>query len=128
MGPFEALFLVCALILVVVIFLIKEKRLEDPDRLDTIYVEQMREACSLGEGPVVATLIRQSGNLYRDLGTFDTAEAAMNAIEKSFRRGKIESVFLQENTQARFQVIRLHRSDRGKAEGKKLGGAVIERA
>ncbi len=115
-------------ILIVVVLLVKDQRLQDPENLETIFVPQMKDVCSLHNGPVVSALLRQSGNLYRELGLFETAEAALLEIEKSFRRGKIESVYVQENTEARFQVIRLHHSHGGKAEGKKLGGAVIERA
>lgn len=128
MGVTEILLLSAFAVVVVVLILVKEQRLQDPGRLDTIYVNQMREVCSLADGPVVAALIRQSGNLYRDLGRFDSADEAMHEIEKSFRRGRIDSVYVQTNTERRFQVIRLFHSHGGKAEGKKLGGAIVELA
>ncbi len=128
MGVPELLLLLGFALLVVVVVIVKEQRLQDPERLDTIYVNQMREVCNLGNGPVIAVLIRQSGNRYRDLGQFDSVSDAVYEIEKSFRRGRIESVYVQTNTERRFEVIRLHHSHGGKAEGKKLGGAVIELA
>lgn len=125
MGPGELAALAVFAVIVVVVFLIKEQRLDDPDRTDTIHADQMRDLCSVKSGTVSAALLRQSGNLYRDLGLFDDWEKAMTEIEKSFRRAKIPSVYVQVNSEDRFEVIRLHHSHRGKAEGKKLGGAVI---
>ncbi|WP_171175805.1 hypothetical protein [Ruegeria sp. HKCCD8929] len=125
MGVGEAIALLAFGALVVLIVVLKEKRLADPNRTDTIYVSQMRDVCSLKDGPVSAALFRQSGNLYRDLGLFEHWREAMKEIEKSMRRAKIESVFVQSNDANRFEVIRLHHSHGGKAEGKKLGGAVI---
>jgi len=125
MGVGEAIALLAFAALVIVVFVAKENRLADPNRTDTIYVSQMREVCTLKDGPVSAALISQSGNLYRDLGLFDHWKDAMAEIEKSMNRAKIDSVFVQSNGAERFEVIRLHHSHRGKAEGKKLGGAVI---
>jgi len=79
----------------------------------------------LPQGPVVATLVRQSGNLYRELGEFENVAAAFAEIEKSFRRAKIESVYVPDNSETQFRVIRLHHSYGSKANGKKLGGAVL---
>lgn len=128
MGVTEILLLIGFAIVVVVVMMVKEQRLQDPERLDTIYVNQMREVCNLANEPVVAALTRQSGNIYRELGGFDNVGEALHEIEKSFRRGQIESVYVQTNSERRFEVIRLHHSHGGKAEGKKLGGAIIELA
>ncbi len=125
MGVGEAIALLAFAALVIIVFVVKENRLADPNRTDTIYVSQMREVCNLNDGPVSAALIRQSGNLYRDLGFYDHWSDAMDEIEKSMRRAKVESVFVESNDSDRFEVIRLHHSHGGKAEGKKLGGAVI---
>ncbi|MBK1636737.1 hypothetical protein [Rhodovulum adriaticum] len=125
MGALEAVAIICFVILVVIVVMIKEQRLSDPDRLDTIYSNQMQDVCLLRNGPVSAALFRQSGNLYRDLGLFDDWKSAMHEIETSFRRAKIDAVYVVKNTPDHFEVFRLHHSHRGKAEGKKLGGAVI---
>ena len=125
MGLGELIALAVFAAVVVVALLIKEQRLADPDRTDTIHADQMRDVCSIKSGPVSAALLRQSGNLYRDLGFFSNWEEAMTEIEKLFRRAKIPSVFVQVNSEVRFEIIRLHHSHGGKAEGKKLGGAAI---
>lgn len=124
MEPIEILFLIATLILIVVGFLVKEQRLNDSENSEMIFIDQLGEACKLRDGPVSAVLVRQSGNLYRELGRFDSSEAALEQILKSFRRAKIESVFLKKNTDE-FSVIRLHHSYGGSANGKKLGGALI---
>ncbi|KPA21661.1 hypothetical protein shim_23680 [Shimia sp. SK013] len=125
MGPGELIAVVIFAVVAVAVILMKEQKLNDPSQMDTIFAHQMRDVCGLKTGPVSATLFRQSGNLYRDLGLFNRWEDAVTEIEKSFRRAKIDSVYVQENTSNRFEVIRLHHSHRGRAEGKKLGGAVI---
>ncbi|MBT2130563.1 hypothetical protein [Aliiroseovarius lamellibrachiae] len=125
MEPIEAIALVGFLVLIVVVMMMKEQRLSDPDRSDTIYIDQMRSLSMLRTGPVFATLIRQSGGVYRELGAFPSIGDAFTEVEKSFRRAKIESVFVEENSMDEFRVIRLHHSHGGKAEGKKLGGALI---
>ena len=126
MEPFEILLFLGFCVIVVVLFQVKEERLQDPERLDTVFIHQMKEVCRLPQGPVVATLVRQSGHLYRELGEFEPVAAAMVEIEKSFRRANFESVYVQDNSETRFRVIRLHHSYGGKANGKKLGGALIQ--
>ncbi|MBR9765406.1 MAG: hypothetical protein GYB53_18260 [Rhodobacteraceae bacterium] len=127
MGPVEAIILLGLLGVVVAVVLMKEARLSDPDSMDTIYLNQIREACRLADGQVSVVLLRQSGNVYRDLGILASKDEAMLQVERSFRRANISAVFVDENTEMRFRIVRLHHSHRGKAEGKKLGGAVIER-
>ena len=125
MDGIEILALVGFAALVLVVYAIKEGRLDDPNRSDTIYISQMREQSRLRTGPVDVALIRQSGNLYRELGVFASVSDAFDEVEKSFRRAKIESVHVQSNSESEFRVIRLHHSHSGKAEGKKLGGAIV---
>jgi hypothetical protein len=104
---------------------LKEKRLNDPSNTQMIHVDQMRGNHELPIGPVVAALLRQSGNLYRELGQFPSADAAFVEIQKAFRKAGIDSVAVLKNTPARYEVVRLHHSHGGKAEGKKMGGAVL---
>ena len=120
-------FLVFFLIVAVIVFaaFYKEKSLSDPSNTETIYSEQMVDVQSIRKGPVEVVLFRQSGNIYRELGVFGTVDEALDGIMKSFRRAKIESVCVLQNTPTCFEVIRLHRNHRGSQEGKKLGGALV---
>ena len=113
--------------LVVFLHYWKEQALTDPSNAHTVHADDMRSKALLKDGPVTAILVRQSGNVYRDLGYFSTASDAFAAVEKSFQRAKIDSVRITRNTDSNFEVIRLHHSHRGRAEGEKLGGAVIAR-
>ncbi len=79
----------------------------------------------LRSSPVHATLTRQSGNEYRDLGIFQTPDDACREIEKSFRRAQITSISVLQNSTNCFEVTRKWYNGRGRAEGKKLGGAII---
>lgn len=125
MDNFEvAAFLVFAVVAVGA-FLLKEKRLADPNNTHMIYIDQMADNHQLPGGPVRATLLRQSGNIYRELGVFQTADAAFAEINKAFRRAGIASVGVMRNTASRYEVVRLHHSHGGKAEGKKLGRALL---
>lgn len=107
------------------IYWLKESRLADPANTTMIFLDQMSGNHHIPTGPVEAALLRQSGNVYRELGTFPSADAAFVEINKSFRRAGIESVGVIKNSETRYEVRRLHHSHGGKAEGKKLGGAVI---
>lgn len=121
-----------ALIILFVVFavvatVLKDQGLNDPTNRKMIYADQMGQEIKIVGGPVRATLIRQSGNLYKDLGIFDSAFEALAEVQKSFRRAQIDSVAVQVNTEAKFSVVRLHHSHRGRAEGKKMGGACIQK-
>lgn len=121
----EMLLLVGFAGLVALLYWIKEQRLADPNNSEFIPIGQMRSIAAIENSPVAAELIRQSGNSYKVLGTFQNPSQAFDEIEKSFKRAKIESVAVLQNSPALFKAIRLHHSHGGKAEGKKLGGAVI---
>jgi len=112
-------------VLALVVMLLKENRLADPSNFSAIHVDQLAQSHVLPNGPVAAALLRQSGGVYRELGIFPSAGAALAEIEKSFRRAGIGSVAVVKNTQTMYEVARLHHSHRGRAEGKKLGGAVL---
>jgi hypothetical protein len=99
--------------------------LEDQADFATIYTEQIGNTCQLQSGEVEVVLYRQSGNEYRDLGVFSDAASAIAEVSKSFNRAKIEAVRVVRNTPSEFKVHRLYHSHVGRAEGKKLGGAVI---
>lgn len=125
MSGLEVVALIVFAVVVFGVFLLKEKRLADPTNTQMIYVDQMVSNHQLPSGPVVAALIGQSGNIYRELGAFSDAAAAFAEINKAFRRAGITSVGVVRNTALRYEVVRLHHSHGGKAEGKKLGGALL---
>lgn len=125
MGIGEAVALLAFVALVVFLTMYKERRLADPNDPNFIYIGQMPGSHQIRPGPVAVRLYRQSGNEYRDLGMFQSTEEAVREIEKSFRRASIESLSILKNTPDRFEVIRLHHGHNGKAEGKKLGSAVM---
>ncbi|WP_037296776.1 hypothetical protein [Roseovarius sp. TM1035] len=111
--------------LVIGALVVGQKKLENPNNSEIIYTMQMASVCQLGDGPVEAALVRQSGNLYRELGVFDDWRDAIAEIEKAFNRAKIDSVAVQSNTPLKFECTRLVYNHRGRAEGKKLGGAIV---
>jgi hypothetical protein len=111
--------------LVLVVNAVKQSRLNDPSNTRFIHSAQMFTSHQLGSGPASAILMRQSGNEYRDLGLFPSSERALEAVEASFRRAGIDSVSVLKNSPGLYEVIRLHHSHGGKAEGQKLGGAIL---
>ncbi|WP_187431593.1 hypothetical protein ROLI_022650 [Roseobacter fucihabitans] len=102
-------------------------RLQNAEDFSVVYTNQLPGMIALSSGPVHCILIRQSGNLYRDLGAFDGWSSALVEVSKSFNRAKIDSVMVRQNNEDTFDVLRTFHSHGGKAEGKKLGGAVIRR-
>lgn len=125
MGIWEAFAVLLFVALVIFLTMYKENRLADPNDQSFIYIGQMQQSHQIRSGPVSVNLYRQSGNEYRDLGAFESTEDAIREIEKSFRLANIESLSVLRNTPDRYEVVRLHHGHRGKAEGKKLGGAVM---
>jgi len=124
----EAIALAVFVAFAVGVWLYKEAKLENPKDKKFVHLDDFGSDHLLGNDPVEAALFRQSGNLYRHLGFFDTPELALSEVKKSFRRAKIESVSILKNTEDRLEVTRLFYNGRGRAEGKKLGGAIILRA
>jgi hypothetical protein len=118
---------VCIAFVVLVLFVNarKDAQLSDPSNTTTIYVAQLPTMHQLRDGPVVAALIRQSGNTHRELGEFTSAADAIREVTKSMNRAGIDAIYIRTNTSSRLEFTRLHHSHGGKAEGQKLGGAVI---
>lgn len=103
-----------------------EQGLKDPNDKSRIPASSMWSSHCLPQGRrVSAVLMRQSGGVYRDLGTFDSASTAVAAVAGSFRKSGIDAVRVVQNTPQQYQVVRLHYSHKGKAEGKKMGGAIL---
>jgi len=99
----------------------------DTNKGDRVPVGQLSIKSKIGESAVHAVLVRQSGNMYRDLGSFATANSALAEIEKSFRRAKIDEVRVTHSDEDSMAVYRSIYSLTGRAEGKKLAGARIVR-
>jgi hypothetical protein len=125
MGAVEGFMLLGLLVVSILIILAKDRQLKDPEDQTVVSIEQLQDVCLLGEGSVAVVLIRQSGGVYRDLGTFSDSNLALMAVKSSFRRAKIDSVSVDANAPDAFFLTRLHHSHKGAAEGKKLGGAQI---
>ena len=102
--------------------------LVDTNKGEVMPVEELLKLATLEDGVVHAVLIRQSGNIYRDLGAFASAEAALEEIMKSFRRAKINEVRVTHTDENSVAVYRRVYNFVGRAEGKKLAGARIVRA
>ena len=103
-------------------------KLQNTEDYSVIYVDQLQALTALGEGPVYAILMRQSGNVYRELGDFENWRPALAEVIKAFNRAGIDSVMVRENEPDVLDIQRAFKSHGGKAEGKKLGGAVIRLA
>ena len=99
----------------------------DTNKGDLVPVGDLSEKSNMDASIVHAVLIRQSGNIYRDLGSFVTAEDALAEIEKSFRRAKIDDVRITHSDEESMAVYRSIYDFTGRAEGKKLAGARIVR-
>jgi len=89
---------------------------------ETIPVDQLSTFRSYPPGVYSAVLIRQSGNLHRDLGTFSSAQAALQEAAKSFRRAKATHVRIVHATDTELAAYREYYNLRGTAEGRKFAG------
>lgn len=102
-----------------------KRRAADPTDARYVFAADLGAASKLKPGRCSAALFRQSGNLARDMGVFDSPEDAIRAVQSSLGRAKIDTLRVTESTEARLEVWRAMRSNGGRAEGKKLAGAVI---
>ncbi len=89
---------------------------------ETIPLDQLPTFRSYPPGVYSAVLIRQSGNLHRDLGTFSSAQAALQEAAKSFRRAKVSRVRVVHATDTELAAYREYYSLKGTAEGRKFAG------
>ena len=118
-------FIIGFVIFALFIAMFKLSQLNDPDNTEVVTPEQLTSLSLLKQGACQAVLIRQSGNVYRELGQFEAPEAALIDVLKSFRRAKIDAISISQNTPERLEVHRIFHNHRGRQEGKKLGGALI---
>lgn len=99
----------------------------DTHKGNLVPVSDIRQKSDLGASAVHAVLVRQSGNIYRDLGSFETVQDAMDEIEKSFRRAKVDEVRITFSDEDSMAIYRRIYDFTGRAEGKKLAGARLVR-
>jgi hypothetical protein len=81
---------------------------------------------SLVPGTYHATLIRQSGNIHRDLGHFPSPAAAIFEASKSFKRAGVENIRVTYSDEGKLAAYRSIYNFRGRAEGKKFAGAIFQ--
>lgn len=112
--------------LVLIVHAVQNSRLEDSSNKDVFHASQLGQENTLKPGPARAVLLRQSGNVYRDLGEFESKELAIADVQRSFARAKIDGIAVMENSSSRLHIVRMLRENGGKSEGRKLGGAIIE--
>jgi|688.fasta_scaffold329904_1 hypothetical protein len=123
---------IVAVILLVVVMIVaavcSQARLNDPNDKEAIHTHEIESVCKLAPNGIFrVSIIRQSGNLYKDPETIASREDSILRVSKTFERAKIDALWIHENTPERFKGWRLAHSDRGSAEGKKVGGFLIER-
>ncbi|RQW61437.1 hypothetical protein [Vibrio viridaestus] len=104
----------------------REKQLDDPDDDSVVYLEQLLKVTNLHtEGKYLVRILRQSGNLQKEDQIFYSPEAAIKAAIATFKRAKIEYVFITDNTETQFCFRRPYYHHGGKAEGRKVGSVEI---
>lgn len=105
----------------------KRDALVDKPSGDIVPLDDLPLRHTLQSGAYQAKLIRQSGNIYRELGVFPSAEAALREGMKSLRRAQVTHVRITHSDADAMAAYRHIYNFRGRAEGKKLAGIVIER-
>ena len=106
----------------------QQKKLEDPENTEVVYLEQISSAAQLsGPGRFRLRTYRQSGNLQKDDAVFNSAAEAIKAGVSSFKRSKIPYVVIRTNTTNMLSFSRPYHCHRGRQEGKKMGAIEIVR-
>lgn len=100
--------------------------LQDTNTKTLVPLSDINDHHELPSDFCTATLIRQSGNVYRDLGVFPTPAAALSEAAKSFRRAGVEAVRITYSDGEKFAAYRSIYNFRGRSEGKKLGGVILQ--
>ena len=113
-----------------------EDKADDPDNTDVVHLGDLISVALLADAKhFVSDIYRQSGNKYREQvahvwtdpedDRLITASKAINQVLKTFRRAKIPSVVIEENTETRLTFRRLYHDHRGVKEGRKVYSATI---
>lgn len=126
--PIEWVFLFLIIVLVIIGYVANkssEKALEDPNDKSRIYLEQLPVIALLsGHGLFRVIILRQSGNLHAEYESASAVDALKKAMT-TFRRAKIDTILVSQNTESVLHFKRLFYSHRGSAEGKKVGSVEI---
>ena len=115
-----------------------ENKADDPDNKDVVHLDDILSVAKLAPAEHFAMdIYRQSGNKYREqTHMYKTGREreddelvdpslVINEVLKTFRRAKIPSVVIEENTETNLSFRRLYHDHRGVKEGRKVSSAKI---
>ena len=115
-----------------------EDKADDPDNKDVVHLDDLISIALLAPAEHFAMdVYRQSGNKYREQthmykreeqkedSKFVDPSKVINEVLKKFRKAKIPSVVIEENTETNFSFRRLYHDHRGVKEGRKVYSATI---
>lgn len=102
--------------------------LDDPKNNSVVSLNDLHDVIDLPrDGQFIVSIYRQSGNLQQDEKIYTTSQAALRSAVSTFARAKIDVVIVDRNDDSQFAFRRAFHSHRGRAEGKKVGSAVIRK-
>ena len=115
-----------------------EDKADDPDNTDVVHLDDLISIALLAPAEHFAMDgYRQSGNKYREQthmykreeqkedSKFVDPSKVINEVLKTFRKAKIPSVVIEENTETNLSFRRLYHDHRGVKEGRKVYSATI---
>ena len=115
-----------------------EDKADDSDNTDVVHLDDLISVALLAPAEHFAIdVYRQSGNKYREQthmykreeqkedSKFVDPSKVINEVIKTFRRAKIPSVVIEENTETNLSFRRLYHDHRGVKEGRKVSSATI---
>jgi len=115
-----------------------EDKADDTDNTDVVHLDDLISVALLAPAEHFAMdVYRQSGNKYREQthmykreeqkedSKFVDPSKVINEVLKTFRKAKIPSVVIEENTETNLSFRRLYHDHRGVKEGRKVYSATI---
>ena len=106
----------------------RERQLDDPNDDSVVYLDQITNTSKLQSGgEYLLRVLRQSGNLQKDDQIFSSKESAIKTAASTFRRAKIDYVFITKNTNVELFFRRPYHHHGGSSEGKKVGSVEIHK-
>jgi hypothetical protein len=103
-----------------------QRQLEDQANRRVIYLDELPTSVQLfGLGVFQVIFFRQSGNVHAERVVHGDSRDALRVIMQTFRRAKIEAVAVTHDTPFELEVWRAFHNHRGRAEGKRVGGAKV---
>ena len=115
-----------------------EHKADEPDNTDVVHLDDLISVALLAPAEHFAMdVYRQSGNKYREQthmykreeqkedSKFVDPSKVINEVLKTFRKAKIPSVVIEENTETNLSFRRLYHDHRGVKEGRKVYSATI---